>query len=216
MTSLSKDAAFWSKISRKYAESPIKNMDGYLTTLERTKSYLSPEDVALEIGCGTGSTALLLAPHVAHITATDIATGMIEIAQEKRAEKRLENVTFKVAEVLDHSRKDGPYDVVMAHNLLHLLPDLDAALAHIGALTKPGGLFISKTVCAPDKGGMKYALIRYAAIPVMQALGKAPFVQFLSAQALEDKMTHAGFRIVEAVDQSGLLPSRYLVARKET
>ncbi len=215
MTTSSNDAEFWSKISRKYADSPIRDMDGYLTTLERTKSYLTSTDHALEIGCGTGSTALLLAPHVAHITATDIAPGMIDIAEEKRTKEGLENVTFKVAEVLDHSGKEGTYDVIMAHNLLHLLPNLDAALTHINALTKPGGLFISKTVCAPEKGGIKYAVIRYAAIPIMQALGKAPFVQFLSAKALEDKIVGSGFKIVEAVDQSGLLPSRYLVARKE-
>ena len=47
-------AAFWSKISRKYAAAPVRNMEGYLTTLERTKSYLTPADNVLEIGCGTG------------------------------------------------------------------------------------------------------------------------------------------------------------------
>lgn len=214
MTDTPKDAAFWSKISRKYAASSIKDMDGYLTTLERTKSYLNPTDTALEIGCGTGSTALLLAPHVSHMTATDIAPGMIEIAQERLREEGLKNVTFKTSEVRDHARADGPYDVVLAHNLLHLVPDLDGALAHISDLVKPGGLFISKTVCAPEHGGLKYALLRHAAIPLMQALGKAPSVHFLPAKELEEKITRTGFKIIEAVDQAGLLPSRYLVARK--
>ena len=48
--SLSKDAAFWSKTARKYAADPIRNMDGYLNTLERTKPYLRTEDDVLEIG----------------------------------------------------------------------------------------------------------------------------------------------------------------------
>ena len=214
MATRSKNAAFWSKISRNYAAGPIRDMNGYLRTLERTKSHLTPEDHVLEIGCGTGSTALLLAQHVAHITATDLAPGMIEIANEKLRKEGSGNVTFAVAEVLEHGFDKGPYDAVVAHNLLHLLPDLDQALAHISALIKPGGLFISKTVCAPKDGGIRYALISRVAIPVMQAVGKAPFVDFISAQELEWKIKGNGFEVVEVLDQDGVLPSRYVVARK--
>jgi ubiquinone/menaquinone biosynthesis C-methylase UbiE len=214
MAALSKDAAFWSKISRKYAADPIRNMEGYLNTLERTKSYLQADDSVLEIGCGTGSTALLLAPHVAQITGSDLAPGMIEIANEKLAEEKLENVTFKVAEVLQHHPDDSTYDAVLAHNLLHLVPDMDHALEHIATLTKSCGVFISKTVCAPENGGFKYGIISRIAIPVMQALGKAPFVNFVSATELEQAIERAGFDIVETADQAGLLPSRYIVARK--
>lgn len=214
MAALSKEAAFWSKISRRYAAGPIRNMEGYLHTLERTKSYLTTDSNVLEIGCGTGSTALLLAPHVAHITATDLAPGMIEIADEKRTAEGLENVKFEVAEVLEHRLEEGSYDAVLAHNLLHLVPDLDRALTHIASLTKSGGVFVSKTVCAPEAGGVKFAVINRVLIPIMQSLGKAPFVNFISANELERKFKHAGFNILETADQSGLLPSRYIVAQK--
>lgn len=214
MAASSKDAAFWSKISRKYAADPIRNMDGYLQTLDRTKSYLKPEDHVLEIGCGTGSTALLLAPHVAHITGTDLAPGMIEIATEKRAKEGLKNVTFKVAETLDHNPQDGPYDAILAHNLLHLLHDLDQSLQRIAALTKTGGVFISKTVCAPEAGGIKYALIRALAIPLMQRIGKAPYVNFISVPDLERRIERTGFEICEVISQPGLMQSHYVVARK--
>ncbi|MEX0340925.1 MAG: class I SAM-dependent methyltransferase [Arenibacterium sp.] len=214
MAALSKDAAFWSRISRKYAADPIRNMEGYLNTLERTKSFLKADDNVLEIGCGTGSTALLLAPHVAHITASDLAPCMIEIGQEKRVSDAVENVTFKVAEVFDHAPDDGSFDAVLAHNLLHLLPELDQTLQRVAALTKPGGIFISKTVCAPEAGGFKYYVISKLAIPLMQAFGKAPFVNFVSAAELERRITHAGFEIMETADQTGMLPSRYIVARK--
>jgi len=214
MAALSKDAAFWSKISRKYATDPIRDMDGYLRTLERTKSHLKPEDNVLEIGCGTGSTALLIAPHVTHITATDLSPGMIEIANEKLVGESIGNVTFKVAEVLDHSSDDASYDAVLAHNLLHLLPELDSALEYISSLVKPGGLFISKTVCAPEHGGLRYTLINKVAIPVMQAIGKAPFVNFITAETLERKMNDAGFDVIEKSDKIGMFTSRYIVARK--
>ncbi len=208
------DPTFWSKLARKYAAQPIANPEGYQNTLDRTISHLKPTDTALEIGCGTGSTALLLAPHVAHITATDLAPGMIEIAEEKLAEEKLDNVTFKVAEVLDHQAADGPYTVVLAHNLLHLVPNLNRALARINDLIEPGGLFISKTVCAPRNAGLKFALMRRVAIPVMQLIGKAPFVEFMTAETLEQKIEAAGFQIIETGDQSGMVLSRYIVARK--
>ena len=214
MTGMAFETNFWSKVSRKYAASPIANMESYLDTLERTKAHLKPTDNALEMGCGTGSTALLLAPYVAHMTATDLAPGMIEIAREKLAEGGPKNVTFKIADVPAHNPADGPYDVVMAHNLLHLLKDLDAALEHIATLVAPGGLFISKTVCEPRAGGLKFNLMRRLALPLMQLFRKAPFVNFLSAAQLDSKIEAAGFEIIESADQTGFALSRYLVARK--
>lgn len=215
MSALTTDASFWSKIARKYAANPISNMEGYLNTLERTKSHLALTDNALEIGCGTGSTALLLAPYVAHMTATDLAPGMIEIANEKRVEENTENVTFKTAEISELKVEDGPYDAVLAHNLLHLIPDLDAALAHIATLVVRDGVFISKTVCEPhDGGGWKFKLTRSIALPIAQVFGKAPFVNFLKAQEVDAKIEAAGFKIIETADQAGFALSRYVVARK--
>ena len=74
------DAKFWDKIAAKYAKSPIKNMEAYNQTMDRTKSHLAKDDSVLEVGCGTGSTALLLADSVQHITASDISANMIDIA----------------------------------------------------------------------------------------------------------------------------------------
>ena len=55
---------FWDGIAEKYAKRPISDMAAYEYTLGRTRSYLKPEDQVLELGCGTGSTALLLAGDV--------------------------------------------------------------------------------------------------------------------------------------------------------
>ena len=52
---------FWDKLAKKYAKRPIKNIQAYNETMEHTKSHLSAEDKVLEVGCGTGSSALLLA-----------------------------------------------------------------------------------------------------------------------------------------------------------
>ncbi|MEM1100624.1 MAG: hypothetical protein AAGH73_03730, partial [Pseudomonadota bacterium] len=63
-------AEFWNRIAARYARDPISDMAGYKATLERTKHYLTPIAHVLELGAGTSSTALELAPRVARYHAT--------------------------------------------------------------------------------------------------------------------------------------------------
>ena len=201
---------FWDGVAAKYAKSPIKDMPAYEYTLGRTKSYLTENDRVLEVGCGTGSTALLLAADVAHITATDLSGAMLDEARAKAG--GTDNITFQQADVAN--APEGPFDAVLALNLLHLIPDTDAALAQIrGRLTR-GGLFISKTPCNPTKRApIGYHLLRMA-IPLMQLVGKAPFVRFMDAADWDAKIAGAGFDIIESSNHPSHPPSRYLVARK--
>ena len=76
-------AAFWDRIARKYAADPIADLAGYEATLRRVQDFLSPAYDVLELGCGTGTTALRLAPFTWQMLATDVSAEMIAIAQEK-------------------------------------------------------------------------------------------------------------------------------------
>jgi SAM-dependent methyltransferase len=67
----------------RYAASPMRNPQMWERTLELTRARLAPEALVLELGCGTGSTALRLAPICGRYTGTDDASGMIGIAREK-------------------------------------------------------------------------------------------------------------------------------------
>ena len=66
-------APFWDKIAPRYAKKPVADPAAYEEKLARVRALLRAEDRVLEIGCGTGSTALRLASRVAEITATDIS-----------------------------------------------------------------------------------------------------------------------------------------------
>jgi 2-polyprenyl-3-methyl-5-hydroxy-6-metoxy-1,4-benzoquinol methylase len=156
----SKDIAFWNKIAGKYAGDPIQDLQAYEETLDRIKSYLTPQDVVLEIGCGTGSTALVLAPLVKSLRATDASETMIEIAQEKLVADSATNIEFLCSSLLDVGEGDEHYDVVLALNVLHLIHDFPLALRKVHSKLKPDGLFISKTICMPPaKGRFKFWLI---------------------------------------------------------
>ncbi len=202
-------ATFWDKAARKYAASPIGNQAAYEETMTRTRAYLGTDKKVLEIGCGTGSTALLLAPDVGHITATDYAAEMIAIGKEKAAAAGTQNITFIQAEITDPQFAPASFDVVMGFNLLHLLEDPAKAIKRAHELLTPGGYFISKTVCLAKKKFL-FAL----PVSVMRLFGKAPYLNFLGTDQIEDMITGAGFEIVETADLPPTMPSHFVVARK--
>lgn len=200
---------FWDKIAKKYAKSPIKNMQAYNETMERTRAHLSAGDSVLEVGCGTGSTALLLAGSVQRITASDISSSMIDIAGNKAQDQQVENVDFIQAILSDDTFENGTFDAVLAFNFLHLLEDTPAAIRRINALLKPDGLFISKTVCLAEQSRLLRVLVY-----VMQKLGMAPYVGFLKIVELDEIVANGNFRIVETGLYPPSPPSRFIVARK--
>lgn len=204
-------AAFWDGIAKSYAASPIKDVASYEFTLQRTRSYLRPQDQVLEIGAGTGSTALLLASSAGHITATDLSAEMIKIGRSKATEQDIHNMDFLVDGAMAEA-VSGPYDVLLVHNLFHLLDDLPGVLKRANELLKPGGLLISKTPCQPQGfGPVSYRLMQVV-LPIMQVLGKAPFVKVRSVAELERLIREQNFQIIEACNR----PTRYIVARKTT
>lgn len=205
---------FWDNAAEKYAKAPISDMKAYEYTLDRTKSYLTPEDHVLELGCGTGSTALLLASDVAHITASDLSSSMVEIGERKASAEDVSNISFIASGIDGSDLETGPFDVVLAHNLIHLLEDTPAVMKRINQLVKPGGIFISKTVCKPGKGTPLKLRLILLILPLMQKLGKAPFVKFMEIPELEQHVTEAGFKIIETGNHPIAPPSRYIVARK--
>lgn len=200
---------FWDRIARKYAANPIKDVEGYNRTMERTRAHLTGDDNVLEVGCGSGATALLLAPQVARITASDISSEMIAIGKEKSAQQEVTNIDFVRATPFDDAFPSAPFDAVLAFNFLHLTPDVPATLRRLGELLKPGGLLISKTA---NIGGAKQLLFR-PIIAVMRMFGKAPSgLSFFTPKQLEAMMRGAGYDIVESGFHGDSRP--FIVARK--
>jgi len=203
------NATFWDKAAKKYAASKIADMGGYEETLARTRSFLHAEDHLLEIGCGTGSTALKLAPSVRRMTATDISGGMLAIANEKLQNTDLTNLNFVRTEATN-AIEGAPFDAVCAFSLLHLLDDLDAGLAHFHSLLKPGGMLITKTACLRDMSFAMGPLVK-----VMQWIGKAPHVSIFNAQELEAAFLKAGFELVETGYHGKTRSTRFIAARRK-
>ncbi|MFL0809281.1 MAG: class I SAM-dependent methyltransferase [Agarilytica sp.] len=201
---------FWNKIANKYANLAISDEAAYKKKLDITQSYFSNNMEILELGCGTGSTAIAHAPHVKHITAVDISENMLAIAKQKATKNNIDNISFKYSAIEQLESKPQAYDVVLALSLLHLLEDKDTAIKKIFAMLKPGGLFISSTTCLGDN--MKYiGLIA----PVGRLFGFMPLIKIFTVSELIEAITASGFKI-ETQWQPGKNKAAFIVARKPT
>jgi len=205
-------ARFWDRAAPSYARAPIRDTDAYETTLARTRAHLRPADRVIEFGCGTGTTAVSLAGDAGHVLATDISEAMLAIGRRRAAEAGAENVAFAQRDV--RAEPGEAFDVALAFNLLHLLPDPAASVREMAAALRPGGTLIVKATCLADPGlGWRYRAMLLG-LPVMQWLGRAPAVTFLRVAELDAAVQAAGLEIVETGVYPASPPNRFVVARK--
>lgn len=183
-------ALFWNLIAKRYARTPIRDVESYEEKIRLTRERLRPDSRVLELGCGTGTTALRHAPHVARVLGIDFSPRMIEIARERAGAAGVPNVGFEVDDVTRLDFPSGSWDMVMAHSLLHLLDDRADLLRRVHDWLTPGGVLVTNTACLAD--GPRW--LRYAA-PVGNALGLFPNVKVVSADAIARDTIDAGFDI---------------------
>ncbi|RYP91136.1 hypothetical protein DL770_002744 [Monosporascus sp. CRB-9-2] len=214
------DAHFWDKAAKSYAKSAVSDDAGYERTLDKTRSVLKPTDKVLELGCGTGATALRLADGVQSYLGSDISSEMINIANDKLATANLESfgaglsprLSFRTgtAEVL--TADAARFTAVLGFNYLHLVRDVPGTLRSIHSLLEDGGLFITKTACVGDMN-----LLLRLALPAMQFVGMAPYVSTFRNAELSKQIGAAGFDILqmEMHAAKGNDNRPYIIARKK-
>ena len=182
---------FWDKTAERYAKSPVSDAATYQKKLAETQSFFTPNMRILEFGCGTGTTAVQHAPHVQHIDAIDISENMLEIGRGKAREAGVENITFTRGTLTEFNADTATLDAVLGLNVIHLLPDRQAVIAEVVRILKPGGIFVSSTVCL----GNSYLRFIKLAVPLGKLLGLMPDVFVLTEAELASEVTNAGFVI---------------------
>ncbi|MGW6771117.1 methyltransferase domain-containing protein [Streptomyces sp. NPDC055037] len=128
----------------------------------------------LDLGCGTGSLALLAAERGHRVTAVDLSPRMVALARSKLAGTD--------AEVLvgDAGRPpvgERTFDVVLARHVVWMLPDPEEALRHWASLLRPGGRLVLIEGVWSGTGGLPAARLTAALAP----LGERVHHEWLSA-----------------------------------
>jgi SAM-dependent methyltransferase len=92
---------------------------------------------AVDLGCGTGRHADMLAARYREVLGVDVSEPMLRIARRRHAGTR---VRFDLRDLRDlHPDRDGRFDLVLCAHTLHHVEDLDATLERIRGLVAPGG-----------------------------------------------------------------------------
>ena len=100
----------------------------------------APSDV-VDLGCGTGSLAVLLAEDGHRVRGTDLAQAMVAAARAK-AELAGVEVEVRQGDAGDPAYAPASCDVVLARHVLWALPDPEQALARWVRLLRPGGRLV--------------------------------------------------------------------------
>src|SRR5690348_2538979 len=130
------------------ARQSARSFDAFAETYDRLASLtggsmrsviegLLPEEGrrAVDLGCGTGHHAAVLATRFDEVLAVDISPPMLEIARARRARP---NISYELRDLREVSpESDGPFDLVFSASTLHHVPDLGDALRRIRSLLSP-------------------------------------------------------------------------------
>lgn len=210
MQTLTADEPFWDRLAEKYAKKPVDDPAAFERKKAITRELLRPGATVLEIGCGTGSLALELAPHAGRIHAMDVSAEMIRIANEKKAARGVENVTFHHGTLEGGAPVSaGRADAVWAYSILHLVDDRRRTLEALFGLLRPGGVLVSSNACLGDSW-VPYGVM----IGAMRWLGKAPRVHIYGREQFMRELREVGFVDVEEKDVGADPRVAFILAKK--
>lgn len=107
---------------------------------------LRGDEVAMDVGCGTGFFLTELAGRLPHGTCVgvDLAEGVLRGAQARlRLDQR--QALLLTGDIQALPFVDGSFDFVMANYMLYHIPNLPKALCEVKRVLKPGGTFVALT-----------------------------------------------------------------------
>ena len=184
---------FWDRVAPLYdAFENTVNRASYEGTALAVAQMIGPGDEVLECACGTGAISAAIAPACARLVATDYSEGMLKQARKKLAKRS--NVTVEQADITALPYADDSFDVAVAGNVIHLLPDPEQALRELARVVRPGGTIILPTYIEPltRKQGMIPALLARLGVGFERRFTQASYRAFVEGMGYAE----ARYRLV--------------------
>ena len=179
---------FWDKVSGVYdLFENIYNKSVYQSTGESVAKYIKNTDRVLECACGTGAISIFIAPVCKELIVSDYSVGMLKQAKKKL--KNFDNIEYKMVDITDIEAEDNSFDVVVAGNVIHLLPDPQRAMNELTRVCKDGGRLVIPTYINGDAGTNKLA------VKFLEKLGASFKCQF-DAESYEKFFEDMGYKNV--------------------
>ena len=121
--------------------------------LGRLVEIADPKDDwrVLDIGTGTGHTALAFAPHVREVVGLDLTEEMLGEARKLAQERGIGNVAFRTADVHQLPNEfESSFDLVTCRRAAHHFSDIDRAMAEMARGLRSGGLLLIDDRSVPE------------------------------------------------------------------
>ena len=169
---------FWDKNAGRYDRFMRKDAAAY----EQLYGLLRPvvrHKTVLELAAGTGLIAKNIVNSADHIEATDASEAMIAEAQR---DKRSAKLHFSVQDMLHLPYAGKSFDVVIAANALHIVPEPEKALSEIRRVLKDDGVLAAPTFTHADNaffGKVKAFFMKLAGFPLHSKWTSAEYLAFL-------------------------------------
>lgn len=200
------DRDYWERHARNYDASlrwvlgrPLPRM------LELASEAVRGKRKVLEVAAGTGIVTSALAQTSDHVVATDYAAAMVDALEQRVQGAGLKNVTCEQADIYSLPYSAGEFDAVAAANVLHLVPDLPAAIQALRSVTKPGGVLVAPTFCH-DETKASWLVSR------LLAVSGFPGQRRFTMQSLRGVLEENGLQVARAELLPGLIPIGFIEA----
>lgn len=120
--------------------------------LQIVLSTLNPQPHmrVLDVATGAGHTAAIVAPHVEHVTATDLTAEMVAQTQKLLESKGLANTHVQVADVENLPFDNAAFDAVTCRIAAHHFLDVEKAVGQIARVLKADGVFVLEDSFCPQ------------------------------------------------------------------
>jgi ubiquinone/menaquinone biosynthesis C-methylase UbiE len=177
-------------------------------TIERIG--LKPGERVLDVCSGSGGSVLPAAERVGpdgNVVAVDLADRLIALAEAKAAAKRLENIEFRVADMLDLGYPDESFDAVVCVFGIFFVPDMQAAIRELWRMVKPGGR-LAITTWGPDLFEPANSAFWDAVGAVRPELQRSfnPWERISEPSGLQDMLAKSGVHTGHIIAESGSHP----------
>ena len=212
---MNKDEVFWDKASKNYDKSEERFEYIHNQTGEKAKKHLSINNTILDFGCGTGTKSCEFSSLVKEVHAIDISSEMIEIAKNKAAKCKADNIYFSQTTIFDSKYEKESFDVILAFNMLHTIESPLKVVDRIYELLKADGLFISTTPCLNGRKSLLVSMQIYL-VRILSKIGLIPIsIRRYKNSDIDNFINREKFKTIEAEELFKGASSYFIVVKKQ-
>jgi ubiquinone/menaquinone biosynthesis C-methylase UbiE len=132
-----------------YAQAAVIRDEAHIERLVRVVNPATDARV-LEVATGPGYIAMAFARQTREAVGVDLTEAPLQIAEQKRLERGLDNVSFRVADAENLPFADGEFDVVVCRFAVHHFENPRCVLGEMARVCRTGGTVAVEDMIASE------------------------------------------------------------------